>query len=77
MLEPKGPNQINDRAGQSWALFKRRSLFAVNRPLWQAEREFIAGKQWQDIRVRIEYADGSVVEGPQKLPPDKEAWPCR
>ena len=51
--------------------YRARTLSSTNPSLARAEREFLRGKRYQFIKVRIVWADGSVSIGPQRLGPAK------
>jgi hypothetical protein len=53
------------------SLLPARLLSKINPALVAAEREFLRGRKWTDIKVRIEYVDGRVVEGPHPVKPAK------
>lgn len=52
-------------------IFGARALSKVNPSLVKAEREFIAGKRYSDIKVSGVMANGDTRTGPVKLPTDK------
>ena len=52
-------------------------LRTFNPKLARAEKEFFAGKRWSEIKVRIEFCDGMVVDGPIPLKTDSGPGPIR
>lgn len=51
--------------------FRARALSKTNPKLVKAEREFWQGKRWPEIRVYVEFADGSKRYAPTKLKGDR------
>jgi len=51
--------------------FCSRPLSSINPRLVRAEKDFWEGRRWTFIKVSIKYADGSVVEGSQRLKADR------
>jgi hypothetical protein len=64
-------NAIIDGIHYNGVAYHPRSLYKTNPEFVKAEKEFLAGKRWQFIKVTFKLADGTTSTGPRKPKPCK------